>query len=898
MQVLVTDGMVVANTKLEASAPMKTKSMGKPILSRARTVPQQAEFDGEPEERFWQAAQLGEYKAMEDILKGIHDPKQVLSIVTWLPPADWEPLGSTNHVFQYKNRPVRGQAIHVAAALKPFDKKDKSHDDADRKSRAIHLKETMDLLLKKRADPAAKAYSQDNTREYEPIHFASGADNIEALRLLVKARADVQAYSRCLPPSSKNLLKDFLDQVEEGNILEAIKKMEEIPDHKGKSFKPQYLPIHDATWFGRVESVKWLIDHKADCNAKNDMDFTPLHIAARLGDKSVADALLSRGADLNILGKDPFIPGAVAESPLMTALRQGKKEVAGLLLAEVTRTGVEPDMLSTIIRKEGSGWADALDSIFVEPDELFHGFCKSSHTREVDWFEWSGEAQMDSNLIAVPIEMPTNMKEYFFHRGKDKLRKTLESAQQPGCNFVKATVCVFPADVTAAQDDSTNNYCFTKLLDTKVIRAIATTENEEMMTTTFVEAVTNLAFETGPEKWSNYGDVAMHLAGLIAAAVAVSNVYWDPQQAALRSITLIVLLLTVAKRFVDEAWQLGERLIKKDAWTGRWISWRGTIEWIGVIIGIIGWIYLVIWNGYLGQYGPLPEQDAIGAFFVALFCFQKWMLWLYSLRGFEHIGPRFLPILYAVYDTGIFAFVVLTVVLGATHAYFVIGPRDIPATIRDGPGADIYASFFRVFNMGILNVWDPSANEGADLAASQNYVLIQIFHFCMSLGINIVLMQLSIGVLGGNFGRYTDRRHALFIRERANMILDFRERPGYKFMDLFYRNRNAIRTKELHLAQPKPKTDKRFLWVMKRSEHSAVDSSGQLPDYEGFRDLIEDVMDIKLEQLAAKISSAQEPAVFGNSGGNRSLHGEDTPLATQNVMDAGTVFQPSMFSKH
>ncbi len=59
-------------------------------------------------------------------------------------------------------------------------------------------------------------------------------------------------------------------------------------------------------------------------NASADLGWTPLHQAARGGDKDIVGYLISKGADVNARSKDGW-------TPLEYAARNGHTEVAQLL---------------------------------------------------------------------------------------------------------------------------------------------------------------------------------------------------------------------------------------------------------------------------------------------------------------------------------------------------------------------------------------------------------------------------------------------------------------------------------------------------------------------------------------------------------------------------------------
>ncbi len=62
-----------------------------------------------------------------------------------------------------------------------------------------------------------------------------------------------------------------------------------------------FTPLHLASFFGRGEMVRVLLDHAADPNAvaRNPMGVQPLHSAAACRDIEIVTMLLDRGADVN-----------------------------------------------------------------------------------------------------------------------------------------------------------------------------------------------------------------------------------------------------------------------------------------------------------------------------------------------------------------------------------------------------------------------------------------------------------------------------------------------------------------------------------------------------------------------------------------------------------------------
>ena len=92
--------------------------------------------------------------------------------------------------------------------------------------------------------------------------------------------------------------------------------------------------------------------------------------------------------------------------------------------------------------------------------------------------------------------------------------------------------------------------------------------------------------------------------------------------------------------------------------------------------------------------------------FMSFFSGASWLRLLYSLRGETWMGPRLLPILSALRDTGGFMVVTVTCICAATHAYYNLQLRDDPTPT--------YAAFMQVVRLGIFGDFDLFEFEGLD----------------------------------------------------------------------------------------------------------------------------------------------------------------------------------------
>ena len=118
----------------------------------------------------------------------------------------------------------------------------------------------------------------------------------------------------------------------------------------------QCTTLHYAARYGRIETAKWLIAHKADVNTVSYNQFTPMHMVS---DPALARFLIKSGANLkkrDTWGKTPLQNAAqeghtdvcdvIIESgfpiDLSSALRLGKRDLAKKMIKE------KPDMVKMV----------------------------------------------------------------------------------------------------------------------------------------------------------------------------------------------------------------------------------------------------------------------------------------------------------------------------------------------------------------------------------------------------------------------------------------------------------------------------------------------------------------------------------------------------------------------
>ena len=89
------------------------------------------------------------------------------------------------------------------------------------------------------------------------------------------------------------------------------------------------VDIWTAAYDGNIEAVKQHLADGADVNGKDEDGYTPLHFAALVGHKEIAELFIAKGADVNakLVGGGPH----KGKTPLDAANETNHPETADLL---------------------------------------------------------------------------------------------------------------------------------------------------------------------------------------------------------------------------------------------------------------------------------------------------------------------------------------------------------------------------------------------------------------------------------------------------------------------------------------------------------------------------------------------------------------------------------------
>ncbi|CAE7026093.1 unnamed protein product [Symbiodinium natans] len=199
------------------------------------------------------------------------------------------------------------------------------------------------------------------------------------------------------------------------------------------------------------------------------------------------------------------------------------------------------------------------------------------------------------------------------------------------------------------------------------------------------------------------------------------------------------------------------------------------------------------------------------------FCSMYWLRFAYSLRGERWLGPYLLPILSAVRDTGAFFFVTLLCVASATHAYIILNPRG-------GDTFPLYSAFTHTIRLAMFGDFDLFEYQGQDTTYVLNattgvsepndprpedlgdtwqmtYIYLQLLFFCTGVGVDVLLMNLLIGILSNNYDEHLKRAQVLFVQARARMLLEHQRRPWMRLAKMIQGPGHGKSSSELKMSR-------------------------------------------------------------------------------------------------
>ena len=178
-----------------------------------------------------------------------------------------------------------------------------------------------------------------------------------------------------------------------------------------------------ACYKGRTEAAKLLIAAGASANTHDNDYYYALHLAATNGDLDVVKALASGGADLNVINK------SYLETPLHLATENRRNPTVDFLLTQGARTDLKNNYGNTSYDKAKSTGSKPLKELFEEADRKKSQLQVQAPGAAAPAAETSGEswALLAQDKVArIGVYPPINRKitEVFNFESRERLIMT------------------------------------------------------------------------------------------------------------------------------------------------------------------------------------------------------------------------------------------------------------------------------------------------------------------------------------------------------------------------------------------------------------------------------------------------------------------------------------------
>ena len=127
------------------------------------------------------------------------------------------------------------------------------------------------------------------------FNMSSFVGNLFRLPILRLAAVLLAAFAW----SSPSLCSPISEAIQQGDLAKVTEILNQNPHLVSSKDEQGDTPLHLAAWLGQKDVAELLLDRHAEINAKDNNGDTPLHLAARMGQSDVAELLLARKADVN-----------------------------------------------------------------------------------------------------------------------------------------------------------------------------------------------------------------------------------------------------------------------------------------------------------------------------------------------------------------------------------------------------------------------------------------------------------------------------------------------------------------------------------------------------------------------------------------------------------------------
>ena len=128
------------------------------------------------------------------------------------------------------------------------------------------------------------------------------------------------------------------------------------------------------------------------------------------------------------------------------------------------------------------------------------------------------------------------------------------------------------------------------------------------------------------------------------------------------SLSFYFLCVLLFKRIAEETFQMFEAVRHRHR--EAFVSIGTVFDWLNILV-----VYVGLTAAHNSLHNDAFEHGSVGRMAIAAMSGGRWVQFLYYLRGLRVVGPRFLPIIYAIFELKVFVLILVFVFAGVFHAY-------------------------------------------------------------------------------------------------------------------------------------------------------------------------------------------------------------------------------------
>jgi len=487
---------------------------------------------------------------------------------------------------------------------------------------------------------------------------------------------------------------------------------------------------------GNCEVAQLLIKAKAVVDQTMEDGRTSLMLAARRGHRDVVKLLLDSGASLYLPLQQLEESGDVER--IASTISLGVTLLRGIPLEAFARR-LSPVTAAQIIKLGGHAAFQLVEGLFQEKEVILAGSHAVNNLTLAYMFT-------PINVAADPVtEGPDQCwvlkPEHFLFAPQAPL-PWYDGAKKVDVQFMR---CVLP-----------------NVWDTSMVHALSEASGVEVYQGPYAEAIVSYAWM---EVWHAHAVIlsleaaCVLLLGWIAMFISDANADMEMEESAAHVPQQSTFCLTLC---------FGMMLPYQGFAYFRGTS-AGHVELPVVIryvvrVGMVVMLLLCMWEITT----PSPAVFRGVAAVVSTF---EWVGFLDGLTAFSLVGPAIMPTLTAMRDIWVMAGVLVLVLLAAIHAHVLL--------TRTPFGQ----SYLVIWRLGLLGDFELGEFSGTSALQESFDGPIKTLLLMISFGVNLVLMNIFIGVVGNSYDDALHTAKANFLRKRAKICVMHKMGPLSWWLD-------------------------------------------------------------------------------------------------------------------